>query len=140
VGGNGTSTNGAGIPILVVDDNEVNAKLLGTTLTLEGHQVQVARDAEETMAVLAGFEPRLIFMDIQLPGIDGLELTRRLKADPHWSSVPVIAVTAYAREEDRERSLQAGCDGYLAKPIDTRALAGVVDGCVGGNCDGGCGA
>jgi two-component system cell cycle response regulator DivK len=115
-----------GEPILIVDDNAVNLKLLRITLVVAGYDVQTAVDAEQAMSVLASFRPRLILMDIQLPGMDGLELTRRLKADPSTRDAIVLAVTAYAMKGDEQRALAAGCDGYVTKPIDTRTLAGTI--------------
>src|SRR5580765_2369410 len=116
----------AGEAILIVDDNAVNLKLLRVTLAVAGYDVQTAIDAEQAMSVLALFRPRLILMDIQLPGMDGLELTRRLKADPATSDAIILAVTAYAMKGDEQRALAAGCDGYITKPIDTRTLAGTI--------------
>lgn len=112
--------------ILIVDDNAVNLKLLRITLTVAGYEVRTAADAEQAIAVLASFRPRLIMMDIQLPGMDGLDLTRRLKADPATRDAVVLAVTAYAMKGDEQRALDAGCDGYITKPIDTRGLAEMV--------------
>ena len=112
----------AGEPILIVDDNPVNLKLARVLLASEGYEVRTATDAEEAWQVLESFSPRLILMDIQLPGIDGLELTRRLKGDPARRSTIILALTAYAMKGDQERMLAAGCDGYVAKPIDTRTL------------------
>lgn len=108
--------------ILIVDDNPVNLKLVRVLLTGEGYEVRTATDADEALAVLEGFRPRLILMDLQLPGMDGLELTRRLKADPATRDTVVLAVTAYAMKGDEQKALAAGCDGYVAKPIDTRTL------------------
>ena len=116
----------AGEAILIVDDNAVNLKLLRITLAVAGYNVQTAIDAEQALSVLASFRPRLILMDIQLPGMDGLELTRRLKADPATRDAIVLAVTAYAMKGDEQRALEAGCDGYVTKPIDTRTLAGTI--------------
>lgn len=116
----------AGEAILIVDDNPVNLKLLRITLVVAGYDVRTAIDAEQATSVLASFRPRLILMDIQLPGLDGLELTRRLKADPATSDAVIIAVTAYAMKGDEQRALAAGCDGYVTKPIDTRTLARTV--------------
>ena len=113
-------------PILIVDDNPVNLKLARVLLTAEGYEVRTAAAAEEALEVLRGFQPRLILMDIQLPGMDGLELTRRLKADSRMRGVVVVALTAYAMKGDEERALAAGCDAYLGKPIDTRRLAAQV--------------
>ena len=115
-----------GEPILIVDDNPANLKLARVLLASEGYEVRTATDAEEALEVLAQFRPRLILMDIQLPGMDGLELTRRLKADPRMRGVVIVALTAYAMKGDQERALAVGCDAYIGKPIDTRRLAGQV--------------
>lgn len=111
-----------GAPILIVDDNASNTKLLAFLLTAKGYVVRTAANADEALAVLREFQPRLILMDIQLPGVDGLTLTRQLKADPQTSGIPIIAATAYAMKGDEERVRAAGCDGYITKPIDTRRL------------------
>jgi CheY-like chemotaxis protein len=95
-------------------------------LRTEGYEVRTAVDAEEALLVLESFQPRLILMDLQLPGMDGLELTRRLKAQPKHQDLIVVALTAYAMKGDEERVLAAGCDGYIAKPIDTRTLPNLV--------------
>ena len=116
----------AGEPILIVDDNPTNLKLARVMLAAEGYEVRVAVDAEEALAVLDGFRPRLILMDLQLPGMDGLTLTRRLKEDPATRDVAILALTAYAMKGDEEKARQAGCDGYITKPIDTRALPVVI--------------
>jgi two-component system cell cycle response regulator DivK len=116
----------AGEPILIVDDNPVNLKLARVLLAAEGYEVRTAMAAEEALEVLGDFLPRLILMDIQLPGMDGLELTRRLKADPRMRGIVIVALTAYAMKGDQERVLAAGCDGYIGKPIDTRRLAAQV--------------
>ncbi len=112
--------------ILVVDDNLVNLKLATAVLELEGHEVLQANDAEEALTLLAGTVPDLILMDIALPGMDGLELTRRLKADPLFATVPILALTAFAMKGDDAKAHAAGCDGYITKPIDTRALPGLI--------------
>lgn len=116
----------SGAEILIVDDNPVNLKLAHLLLAGEGHYVRTAADAEEALEVLKVFRPRLILMDIQLPGMDGLELTRRLKADPETRHITVLGLTAYAMKGDEEKILAAGCDGYIAKPIDTRTLPAVI--------------
>jgi len=116
----------AGEPILIVDDNPINLKLARVLLTGEGYQVRTATDAEEALEVLQQFKPRLILMDIQLPGMDGLTLTRRLKADPATKDAIILGLTAYAMKGDEERVLEAGCDGYVPKPIDTRTFPSVV--------------
>ena len=112
--------------ILIVDDNLVNQKLVRVLLEHEGHEVRTAADAEEALQVIPIFQPRLILMDIQLPGMDGLELTRRLKADPATRDTIVLAVTAYAMKGDEEKAAAAGCDGYVTKPIDTRTLGDLL--------------
>jgi CheY-like chemotaxis protein len=115
-----------GAPILIVDDNPLNLKLTRVLLAGAGYVVRSAADADEALAALAGFRPRLILMDIQLPGMDGLELTRRLKADPATRDIIVVALTAYAMKVDEQKAREAGCDGYIAKPIDTRTLPDVI--------------
>jgi len=112
----------SGEPILIVDDNAQNLKLVRVLLVSEGYDVHTACDAEEALAELESFSPRLILMDLQLPGMDGLELTRRLKADPERQSIAIVALTAYAMKGDELKALAAGCDGYVAKPIDIVSL------------------
>jgi len=112
----------AGETILIVDDNETNLKLVRVILVAEGYQVKSAADAEEALATLAGFHPRVILMDIQLPGMDGLTLTRHLRNDPAYADVIIIALTAYAMKGDEEKALAAGCDGYITKPIEPDLL------------------
>jgi CheY-like chemotaxis protein len=108
--------------ILVVDDNPTNLKLVSDVLAFEGHEILSAVDAEEAQVVLADTLPDLILMDIALPGMDGLTLTRLLKADPRTQHVTIVALTAFAMIGDKQKALDAGCDGYITKPIDTRAL------------------
>ncbi len=115
-----------GEPILVVDDSPVNLRLARLLLSDEGYEVRTAGDATEALDVLEQFSPRLILMDLQMPGIDGFELTRRLKADPARRQIVIVALTAYAMKGDEARALAAGCDGYVAKPIDTRALPRLI--------------
>src|SRR5262245_38370904 len=97
-------------PILIVEDNPINVKLFRVLLEKAGFDVRTAGDADEAFAVLAEFSPQLILMDVQLPGVDGLELTRRLKADERYRDIVVVALTAYAMKGDRERALDAGCE------------------------------
>jgi len=112
----------AGEPILIVDDTPVNLKLTRILLEHEGYEVRTANSAEEALEFLNTFRPRLILADIQMPGMDGLEMTRRIKQDTRNDGVLVVALTALASPGDEERALQAGCDGYITKPIDTRDL------------------
>ena len=112
--------------ILIVDDNPVNMKLIRVLLAGEGYDVRTAADAQEALLVLKDFHPQLILMDIQLPGIDGLELTRRLKANPVTRDIAIVGLTAYAMKGDEERILAAGCNGYIPKPIDTRTLPDLI--------------
>ncbi len=119
-----------GEPILIVDDNAANLKLARMLLAGEGYEVRSASDAEEAVVVLQSFRPRLVLMDLQMPGMDGFELTRRLKADPAMRGIVILALTAYAMKGDEEKALAAGCDGYIAKPIDTRSLPGVIAACL----------
>lgn len=114
--------------ILIVDDNVQNLKLARVILEREGYQVQTASDAEDALRVLESYTPQLILMDLQLPGMDGLELTRQLKADPARMHILVLALTAYAMKGDEQKALNAGCDAYMSKPIDTDALPRVVAG------------
>ena len=108
--------------ILVVEDNNRNRRLLKILLESRGYEVIEAVTGEEAMRYLRDSKPDLILMDIQLPNVDGLELTRNIKNNPKTADVPIVAVTAYAMKGDRERILEAGCDGYISKPIDTRKL------------------
>ncbi len=112
--------------ILIVDDNPSNMKLLLFLLSGAGYDVRAAQDADEALLILRDFSAQMILMDLQLPGMDGLELTRKLRADPTYRDTIIVAVTASAMLGDDERALRAGCDGYVTKPIDTRALPKLV--------------
>jgi two-component system, cell cycle response regulator DivK len=118
--------------ILIVDDNAINLKVLYLTLTVAGYEVRTAVDAESALAVLQSFRARLVLMDLQLPGMDGFDLTRQLKSDPVMREAIIIACTAHAMKGDEQRALAIGCNGYLAKPIDTRTLAATVESYLGG--------
>jgi CheY-like chemotaxis protein len=109
--------------ILVVDDNPINLKLASDVLEMAGYTTTKAVDAEEAQEMISRRIPDLILMDIALPGMDGLTLTRKLKSDATLRHVPVIALTAFAMVGDEEKARLAGCDGYITKPIDTRMLA-----------------
>jgi two-component system, cell cycle response regulator DivK len=116
----------AGEPILIVDDTPVNLKLTRILLVNEGYTVLTAASAEEALELLRSFHPRLILADIQLPGIDGLEMTRRIKKDERTRDIAVVALTAFAMKGDEQKAIDAGCDGYITKPIDTRTLGGRI--------------
>jgi CheY-like chemotaxis protein len=116
----------SGERILIVDDNPSNMKLVEFILAKHGYALASAEDAERALAEVRLARPDLILLDLQLPGMDGLELARTFRADPTLAGVPIIAVTAYAMRGDEERALAAGCDAYISKPIDTRALPGIV--------------
>ena len=113
--------------VLVVEDNETNMKLLLFILKSRGYEALSATNADEALAALKTALPRLILMDLQLPGIDGLALTRKLKADPRTEPIPVIAVTAFAMKGDKEKALDAGCADYLTKPIHRLDLIRMLD-------------
>jgi len=112
-----------GESILIVEDNETNLRLFTYLLSSKGYEVRGAGDAPEALQLLQTFRPRLILMDLQLPGTNGYELTRTIKADLALREIPIIALTAYAMRGDEEKARAAGCDGYVTKPIDTRAFA-----------------
>lgn len=112
--------------ILVVDENPTNVKLVSYVLELEGYRVLKASDAEEAQEIMKYCQPNLILMDIALPGIDGLTLTRQLKADARTQHIIVVALTAFAMKGDERKAVDAGCDGYITKPIDTRSLGHVI--------------
>lgn len=109
--------------ILIVDDHPMNLKLARLLVVAEGHEADVADGADQALDVLADRRPDLILMDLQMPGVDGLELTRRLKAQATTRDIPVLALTAAAMQHDRDAAVAAGCEGFIAKPLDTRAFA-----------------
>ena len=108
--------------ILVVEDNERNLKLLRDVLEYAGYDVRVARTAEDGITSAVSEPPDLVLMDLQLPGIDGMEALRRLRESSRTADIPVVAVTAQAMKQDRERALDAGFNGYVEKPISVRAF------------------
>jgi CheY-like chemotaxis protein len=108
--------------ILLVEDNELNRDMLSRRLTRRGYTVVVAEDGEQALELARAERPELVLMDMSLPGIDGWEATRRLRADPDLAGVRVIALTAHAMSGDRERALEAGCDDYDTKPVEMERL------------------
>jgi CheY-like chemotaxis protein len=117
--------------ILVVEDNQNNAELLEDILGVRGYVVNIVTRGEDALDAVSKMRPNLILMDIQLPGIDGYEITRRLKKNPDTADIPVIAVTAYALKGDEMKALRAGCDDYVSKPINTRDLPEIVEKYIG---------
>jgi two-component system, cell cycle response regulator DivK len=113
--------------ILVVEDNALNLKLIRDVLQFAGYQVIEAQSGEEGLTAAAEHAPHLVLMDLQLPGIGGAETLSRLRQDGLPPEVPVVAVTAFAMTEDRNRASRAGFDGYLEKPISVRALPGQIE-------------
>jgi two-component system cell cycle response regulator DivK len=108
--------------ILVVEDQEDNRRILRDLLTSAGYEIIQAEDGEAALAAVARVRPDLILMDIQLPLLDGYEVTRRIKADPALRAIPIIAVTSYALSGDEGKARAAGCDAYVTKPYSPRAL------------------
>lgn len=119
--------------VLVVDDNFVNLELARVTLQLAGLRVTGAIDGEQALAAVAAERPALILLDLQMPGMDGFEVARRLKSDPRTRGITIVAMTAYAMKGDEERARAAGCDGYIVKPIDVLALPKQVAAYMGGD-------
>ncbi len=112
--------------ILYIEDNYENRILVRRILQAEGYQVLEAENAEQALSCIAQQNPDLILMDINMPGVDGYTLTAKLKQIPHLSRIPVIALTANVMKGDRERSYQAGCDGYIQKPVDVDAFPKLI--------------
>ena len=113
--------------VLVVDDNALNVELVAFVLEAGGFVVASAVDATAAIEQIGEFRPDLILMDIQLPGMDGLAATALLKQDPLTAAIPVIALTAMAMKEDREKTKVAGCDAYIAKPLRYQELYAAID-------------
>jgi two-component system cell cycle response regulator DivK len=112
--------------VLVIEDNPANMTLAVFLLQSAGHAVITATDAEAGLTLARDQQPRLILMDVQLPGMDGLEATRVLKRDAATRAIPVIALTALAMKGDEERIRAAGCDGYIAKPMRYREFLAII--------------
>jgi len=112
--------------ILIVEDNPQNMRLIEMVLRTKGYTLLKATDGEEAMDIATRELPDLVIMDIQLPKLSGLEVTRKLKETPAFSQIPIICLTAYAMTGDKERFINGGCDAYLSKPINTRELPGMI--------------
>lgn len=113
-------------PILIVDDNPTNLKLARIVLEGEGYPVQTAENAEAALVVLNRIRPQIVLMDLQLPGMNGLELTRALRQDSRWDAMWIVALTAYAMKGDEQKALVAGCDAYLTKPLDLDLFSATI--------------
>jgi CheY-like chemotaxis protein len=114
--------------ILIVDDNPANLRLLAFLLDAVGYQTRTAANAEEALALLETLRPRMLLLDLQLPGMDGLTLARLLRTRPALHELIIVAVTAHAMRGDEELARAAGCDGFVTKPIDTRTLPRTIAG------------
>jgi CheY-like chemotaxis protein len=112
--------------VLVIDDHELNLRLLERLLELQGHEVRAADSLAAAERALAEEQPKMIVLDLNLPDGSGLELTRKLKSEPHTASIPIVACTAAVTASDEDRALEAGCDAFVAKPIDLQCFATVV--------------
>jgi CheY-like chemotaxis protein len=113
--------------VLLVEDNEMNRDMLSRRLARQGYVVVIATDGADGIAMAGSEAPDLVLMDMSLPVVDGWEATRRLKADPRTSAIPVIALTAHAMAADEQRARDAGCDDYDTKPIDMTRLVGKME-------------
>jgi CheY-like chemotaxis protein len=111
---------------MLVEDNQMNSRLVEYVMERDGFEITIIASAEEAVQAAADNPPDIILMDIQLPGMDGLEATRRLKQNPLTAKIPVVAITAHAMRGDEERVRSVGCEGYISKPINTRELANTV--------------
>ena len=114
------------VQVLVLDDNPTNLKLACSVLEWSGYEIRMAGDAEEALKMIEEEPPEMILMDIGLPGMDGLTLTRKLKGHESTRQILIVALTAFAMKGDEQAVIDAGCDGYIAKPIDTRRFANQV--------------
>ena len=113
--------------ILVVEDNDMNMQLVEFLLEEGGYDIVKAASGEEALAVTREHEPDLILMDIHLPGMDGLSVVRAMKTDDRTRRIPILALTAHAMRGDKDRFLEAGCDGYISKPIDVKTFVASIE-------------
>ncbi len=119
--------------ILLVEDNEMNRDMLSRRLVRKGYEIVIAVDGQQALDMAAAESPDLILMDMSLPVIDGWETTRRVKANPDTKAIPVIALTAHAMVEDKDKAIEAGCDDFDTKPVDIQRLVGKIQALLDGN-------
>lgn len=119
--------------VLIVEDNPQSLELITELVQAEGHAVITAMNGNEALAIARAQFPDLILMDIQLPGVDGLTVTQRLKAEPGTKEIPVIGISAHALRDDVQRAIEAGCVAYLPKPLDTRRFLDLLTRVLGGD-------
>jgi two-component system cell cycle response regulator DivK len=112
--------------VLIVEDNPLNMRLIEMILKSNSYTLLKATDGEEALDIATREQPDLVIMDIRLPRVSGLEVARRLKENPASSHIPIIALTAHAMKGDKEKAIEAGCDSYLSKPVNTRELPRLV--------------
>ncbi|OGO22885.1 MAG: hypothetical protein A2Z28_02785 [Chloroflexi bacterium RBG_16_51_9] len=112
--------------ILIVEDNPLNMRLMEMTLRAQNYTLLKAADGQAALEIAQREQPDLIIMDVNLPGMNGLEVTRKIRETPALSRTPIIGITAYAMKGDKEKVLEAGCDAYLSKPVDTRQLPVII--------------
>ena len=122
--------------ILLVEDNEMNRDMLSRRLVRNGYEIVIAVDGQEGIDKALSEKPNLILMDMSLPVIDGWEATRRVKADPATRAIPVIALTAHAMAQDKEKAMAAGCDDFDTKPVDIQRLLGKIKALMNGHAGG----
>jgi len=118
--------------VLIVEDNPFSLELTSELVQAEGHQVISATSGTEALSIARAEQPDLILLDVRLPGVDGLTLSRALKAEPATERIPIVGISAHAMPEDEARALQAGCIAYLRKPLDTRRLLDLMERLLGG--------
>jgi CheY-like chemotaxis protein len=118
--------------ILLVEDNELNRDMLSRRLARKGFEVSTAADGEDALARVGSEAPDLVLMDLNLPLLDGWEVARRLKGDERTKGIPIIALSAHAMSEHRERALEAGCDDFDSKPVDLAKLLGKIESLLAG--------
>ena len=118
--------------VLLIEDHAVDRKLAGAVLRTDGHSVQDGSSAQEAVAAVRHDPPDVILLDLRLPGMDGLALAKQFKSDPTTRGIPIVVVTAYPERYPRQRLLDAGCEAWIVKPVDTRALSKQLEQAVGG--------